>query len=390
MEKQAKEKDGRKRYPVKVGAGLIGGLCLVGIGAVCGILMARYLEQTAAADRSTGEEILALVMILAALYGSILLHIVCHEFGHFLFGLLTGYRFSSFRIGSLMWIKENGKLRFRRLHIAGTGGQCLMTPPEMQDGKFPVVLYNLGGSIMNLLLAVISLILWFGFRAVPMASLVFLIIAVVGVVCALLNGVPVRMGAVDNDGCNAVSLNKNPEAMRAFWLQMKINELLAKGVRVKDMPPEWFAMPSEEGMKNPLIAAIGVFSCNRLMEERQLTAAQEQMEKLLAIDSGIVGIYRSLMVCDLICCELLGENRQEKLEGWLTAEQEKFMRAMKKFPSVLRTRYMIALLLEKDAGKAEQVKAQFEKAARRYPYPSEIKGERKLMQMAEAMGRERW
>ena len=69
MEKQAKEKDGRKRYPVKVGAGLIGGLCLVGIGAVCGILMAWYLEQTAAADRSTGEEILALVMILAALYG---------------------------------------------------------------------------------------------------------------------------------------------------------------------------------------------------------------------------------------------------------------------------------------------------------------------------------
>lgn len=383
MEKRTKEKGVWKQYLIKLCFGLIGSACLVLIGVVCGILMVRYMEQTASADRGIGEELFALAVILAAMYVIVLLHIVLHEFGHFLFGLLTGYRFSSFRIGGLMWIKENGKLRFHRLSIAGTGGQCLMTPPEMKDGKIPVILYNLGGSVMNLLLALICLILWFVFRDIPMASVILLISVVVGVVFAFLNGVPMRMGVVDNDGYNAVSLNKNPEAMRAFWLQMKINELLAKGIRVKDMPPEWFTVLSEAGMKNSMVAAIGVFACNRLMDEQQFVQAQEQMEQLLAMDSGIVGIYRNLMVCDLICCELLGENRQEKLDGWLTVPQKKFMRSMKKFPSVLRTQYMIALLLEQDAGKAEQVKTQFEKAAHSYPYPSEIEGERKLMQMAE-------
>ena len=65
--------------------------------------------------------------------------IIVHEAGHLAFGLMSGYTFSSFRIGSLMWIKQDRKIKLRRLSIAGTGGQCLMTPPEEKNGKNPVV-----------------------------------------------------------------------------------------------------------------------------------------------------------------------------------------------------------------------------------------------------------
>ena len=61
---------------------------------------------------------------------SFALQIILHETGHLIGGLLTGYKFCSFRIGNLQLQRENGALRFRRLKLAGTGGQCLMTPPE--------------------------------------------------------------------------------------------------------------------------------------------------------------------------------------------------------------------------------------------------------------------
>ena len=46
---------------------------------------------------------------------------VIHEGGHLVFGLISGYSFSSFRIGSIMLVKINGKLRIRSFNLAGTG-----------------------------------------------------------------------------------------------------------------------------------------------------------------------------------------------------------------------------------------------------------------------------
>jgi hypothetical protein len=49
-----------------------------------------------------------------------------------------------------MWVKEGGEVKLRNLSLAGAGGQCLLIPPEIKDGKYPYVLYNFGGSITNL------------------------------------------------------------------------------------------------------------------------------------------------------------------------------------------------------------------------------------------------
>ena len=78
-----------------------------------------------------------------------------------------------------------------------------------------------------------------------------------------------RLGMIDNDGYNAFSLRKNNEARRAFWVQLKVNEQLAKGIRLREMPKEWFVIPSYEAMGNNMIAATSVFACNRLMDEHK-------------------------------------------------------------------------------------------------------------------------
>ena len=53
--------------------------------------------------------VLALMLFIAVL--AFQMQVIVHEGGHLLFGLLCGYRFLSFRIGSLMLIKTGEGFR---------------------------------------------------------------------------------------------------------------------------------------------------------------------------------------------------------------------------------------------------------------------------------------
>lgn len=356
------------------------------IGAICGVVIAEFSADSASG--SLGSGLISLAALFAGMYLAIMFHIIIHEAGHLLFGLLTGYSFVSFRVFSFMWVKDGGEVRLKRLSIAGTGGQCLMDPPDMKDAKFPQALYNMGGSIVNLAAGGIFLTAHFLLGGVPFMKAAMLIFAVVGFMLAVMNGVPMRMGAVDNDGYNAISLSKSPQAAKAFWIQLKANAQVAKGIRLREMPDEWFAVPPDEGMKNSMIAARGVFAANRLMDEEKYDEAKKLIAHLLQIESGMAGLHRSLLIGDWIFCELIGENRAEAIERMLTKEQRKFMMAMKKFPSVLRTEYALALIHEKNASKAQKILSEFEKCAESYPYPVETASERELIALAERKGKE--
>ena len=361
----------------------IGVLFFMMIGAICGFLMITYIESTIGDGADLSENLFTLVSLFVFMYVGFFLHIIIHEGGHLIFGKLSGYTLSSFRIGSFMWLKENDTICFRRFSLSGTGGQCLMAPPEMRDGKIPVILYNLGGSLMNVITGSIFFALHVVFSEFAYLSIVFLMFSIIGFASALMNGVPMRMGTVDNDGYNAWALNRNPDAMRAFWVQMKANERISKGVRLKDMPDEWFEMPTDDAMKNSLVATIGVFACNRLMDAHRFEEADALMTRLLCMDSGMVGLYRNLLICDQIFCELIAQKRDQRIRTKMSKDQKKFMKSMKTFPSVIRTEYAYALLWEKDLEKAEKIKERFEKCAKTYPYLSDIQSERELIEIAD-------
>ena len=248
----------------------------------------------------------------------------------------------------------------------------------------PVMLYNFGGAIINLATAVLCVGLSFLCSARSLGWTILMIFAVIGLAFALINGLPIKMGPVNNDGKNALELSRSEEATRAFWIQMKVNEQIAKGLRLKDMPDEWFKVPSDESMKNGIIATTGVLACNRLMDQQRFDEADMLMKRLLAQQNGIIGLYRNLMVCDQMYVEMISENRKEILDEMRTRDQLRGMKAMKKYPSVLRTEYVYALLVEQNPKKAEKLMAQFRQCAKSYPYPSEIEGERQLMVLAAA------
>ena len=211
-----------------------------------------------------------------------------------------------------------------------------------------------------------------------------------GLVFALTNGLPLTVGGVNNDGKNLRSAGESPDALRAFWTILKVGEAQADDLRVKDMPAAWFAVPADaERLRNPLIASVAVLACNRLLDEGRIAESADAIRDLLKRKTGMLGLHRSLLKVDLAYCELMGESRAEEAERVLDADARKLMKAMSSFPSVLRTRYAQALLANCDEEAARRIREEFDRAAARYPYPSEIEGERELMDAADVRFRER-
>lgn len=349
------------------------------IGFLCGIIMGQFLSSL---KDLTGAELFGIMLLfLAGLYLSMFLQIAAHEWGHYIFGRITGYRFASFRLGSFILIRNNGKLCLKRFSLAGTGGQCLMDPPDITEGKFPYVLYNLGGSVVNLILGLLAGGLAFLPGCPAVLSSMLFVFAVIGIAFALLNGIPMQAGMITNDGYNALSLGKHPDALRSFWIQMKGNVLTGKGVRTKDMPAEWFVMPDEEGLQNTMTAVLAVLACSRKMDERKLEEADCMMEKLLSGKNAVTELHRRMLFCDRIFC-LLYHDRPEEAAALYDKEQQRFMKSMKQFPSVLRTEYTIALLWKQDSAKAAEVLERFKKCEKIYPYPVEFESERELLHLA--------
>ncbi|MBQ2956020.1 MAG: hypothetical protein IJE08_06120 [Clostridia bacterium] len=343
------------------------------MGFGCGMIAAQ------ATDAAGGGFVQMLLLLFAGVYLSMLIHIILHEAGHMVFGLMTGYKFVSFRIGSFVLQRtREGKYTFGHSPLSGAAGQCLMSPPELKNGKIPFALYNLGGVIMNGVVSLIALAAATACEA-PAAAALLKICALVGLILGAMNGIPLRLGAADNDGYNILSMKKSDAAIRSLWVQLKIAEQNAWGVRLKDMPEEWFAMPPRTEMKNSLCAALAVFHCSRLMDELKFGEARTAMKNVLRMKHGMVGLHAASMKIDMVCCALMVGEKKEA-EGILNNVQvKKIMKAMKTNICVLRTQYADALLGEGDADKAEKILAQFESMAKTWPSAADVEGEREII-----------
>lgn len=345
-------------------------------GAFAGYNLGRALDETGGSGDALETAVL-LALIVAAVVFAFLLHVIVHEAGHLVMGLATGYRFRSFRVGTVMLVKDDEGLRLRRFSLAGTGGQCLLGPPVMNEGRIPYILYNLGGVLANALLAALCAIAALALSGI--ASSLFAIAAAIGVAGALMNGVPLSIGGVDNDGRNIVSASESPEALRAFWIIMKAGEEMACGVRVKDMPASWFEPPSSPAARaNPLIASVAVMGCQRLLDEGRIAEARRCIGELLDAETGMLGIHRMQLRNDLVFCELMEGERVQSPEPF-DKETQRLAKTMRSSPSVLRTSYARALLVNHDGDEARAVREKFDRIAARYPYPADVESERELM-----------
>lgn len=342
-----------------------------------GACMGGWMARTNPDGADTSWLFLAAELLFLAV--SAYLQIILHEAGHLAAGLLSGYRFVSFRIGNSMVQREGERLHYRRLHLPGTGGQCLMDPP-MQGEILPFRLYNLGGILMNLLTAAAAIV-GAVFVRNPYGHAFLQMFALMGILFALSNGIPMKTALISNDGYNVYALGRDAAALRAFRLQMHIHALQAQGIRPKDMPAAWFAFPDEAGLANAMTAAIGVFAEGRAMDQHDFETAKTYIAALLDAP-GTHGLYKNLLTLDRVFIDLIEQGDAADMSALENRKMRAFCRQMRFFPSVIRTQYAAAVLHAHDDAAAQKLLLQFEKSLRSYPSAADAALERELVALA--------
>lgn len=349
-------------------------------GFAMGFLIVKLVEDMNNKSELAGL-LIAFVFLLVAMIVIMFLHIIIHEVGHLICGLISGYKFVSFRIGSLMLKKEKGKFVFKKFKIPGTAGQCLMMPDENWNAyDYPYTLYNLGGILANIMVALISLGLYLSFSNTIFLREILIILFVYGTILALNNAIPMKIGGVANDGQNILALNKNRDARRALYLQLYINGLQSEGTRLKDMSEEYFELPPNADLTNPLIVSIGVFKSDYLQDKMEFIKAKENSLYLIENAPGLLGVHKNELTCELLFYELIGSCREDEINRLYTDELKKHIKGTLSYLSRRRLIYTYEIFVNHDKEAAKRELEEFEKATKNYPFPSIIEVERELIE----------
>lgn len=210
----------------------------------------------------------------------VVVHIIIHEAGHLVFGLLTGYKFLSFRIFSITFIKIDGRIQRKKYSIKGTAGQCILIPPERnEDGSFPFLLYNLGGGLANIIVS-IPFIMAAALTDNAVLSTVFIAFSLSGIILGATNLIPMDLG-VQNDGMNIKGMLKYRYLQDSFYLQLKVYKEMCKGKLITEYDPEIFALPDDKADRYTLTAFNYLYSYYRLLAEHDFDGAYEYLMELV-------------------------------------------------------------------------------------------------------------
>lgn len=314
---------------------------------------------------------------------TLFLQVTLHEAGHLICGLASGYRFVSFRIFNFTWIRKDGKWVLKRFSVAGTGGQCLLAPPDRPEEESPVCGYNMGGVMMNILTALVALgfLLWM--EDLPFMLSVFLVFGVIiGLFLGVTNGVPMKLGGIGNDAYTLRLLRHNPATKHALILQLRINALIQEGMRPKDMPEEWFKQDvATIDYKDILQATIGLMNVSRLLDREEWEDAYRLLEDVKSHSSELIGILQQETDAELLFTALV-TGRMERAGELATDKLLRYIHLYSRVSSSKqRQLFALALYQEHDREKAETIYRSVVNLREKYLMQGEVNMDIALMEV---------
>lgn len=366
---------------IKIEQFLYGILMLVGFGCVGGSVgyFLGTVQKNMEIKMSGITFSVVIILALVVIYLSYCINICLHEIGHMIFGLLTGYKFNSLRFGKLMLVKKEGKLLFCHYNMPGTGGQCIMSAPEGDAEKMPVVLYNLGGLIVNIVLLLIGIGMYLGMKDLHLtAGIICLVFAMTALVILITNGIPfTQMGT---DGANTIILYKDKNARVAFQKQLEIANYSANNYSIREMPKELFSFDKSMPMNNPFITAQAVNYYNYLSVNKMYVEAKEMAQFILENAKSINQFHEKILYGELIFQAAVIDRDSEAAKELYEAHKKE-LKSASGFISIQRILYAYYTLVEWDEKKATKFAKRFENSVKNYPFPKDATIEKEQFDM---------
>jgi len=294
--------------------------------------------------------------------------IICHELGHLICGKISGWRFLSFRVFSLLWTADNGKAALKKSdEMKGIAlGQCMLRPVDnFKDFRF--VLYNLGGVLANAVLFGVSLALcvllrrndtffWFFLGGVP-----------ANFILAIVSFTPMEAGGVPNDGKNVVLALRSEEAANAFWRMFKYNAEVVDGKRPRDFDEKFFELSPDADMSNYLIAYIRVLEAERLLD---LGCPDEAMAVYQSLPLEKMPMYyRNAVLAEMLFYYSACERDDDKAKEIYSRKKMKEYLNRIRQPSIIRSLAAYRFFIENNREEGQKALADAKTANEHFTYP---------------------
>ena len=218
-------------------------LCL-GIGFAVGYGFGKLFEGDSvenvqnAESAEWGNIALLFVSSFLGVFVGGFLQLLIHEVGHLVCELISDYKFVSFRVFNYTLFIEENKFKVKKFSLNGTAGQCLLSPPDRPVEEVPIILYELGGLLFNLLLTAICIAIAMWGTDNTYLRLALCMMVCEGIILFLLNGIPMTAGGFPNDGYDVLHLQGDLKAKSAFLNILRANALVQNGTLPKDLPAE--------------------------------------------------------------------------------------------------------------------------------------------------------
>ena len=356
--------------------------------ALClGIILFASIHKFGFSLSAFFTTVATIVLLGTAYYLSLASAVIVHEFGHLIFGLLTGYTFAAIGFGHHLFLRRDGRMRRFVYKLPGALGFCAMEVPDMKDGSFPFALYLSGGAFGNTFLALVCIFAFaFGIGSgILFFPHAFLLPAFVNAYFAIVSILPIKTKFLNTDGKQLFDLVKHKNIRKSFWACEKISAAQYRGVKFEDIPSEWFNETDDtQSVYAASIRAVRFLARTETDEPKEVCAL---IEKELSENHALSGRSKALLICMRIYYESIGERDAGTLKKLITQTQIDFMKRMKNMPSAIQTEYAYTLLVEKDVREASRIKARLEKISKKYPFPAEIDTAKKLIARADEISK---
>ena len=315
--------------------------------------------------------------ILLSMLLAIPFMVITHEAGHLICGLLTGYRFVSFRVFSVMLLRENGKLKWKKHKVPGTAGQCLMAPPQKENGNYPYQLYNLGGILVCGILSIIPILRAFFLFEYEFIAMPLFIFGFVSFFMNLMNAIPTNGKSMINDATNLLMAKRSTAGREAFWNQLEYVHLHSQNVRTADMPETIFFHPHENDLGNTLVQWQSLENIERFEDMGDYEKAQKEVYDVLEKAPFLSTFYENYFKMEVIYLGALLGNDQERVEQYVKELQKR--NQVKNTIPFARAYYAYCKLVQKDPSVIQNARTFFEKKIRAEAYLASAVFERRQL-----------
>jgi tetratricopeptide (TPR) repeat protein len=225
------------------------------------------------------------------------------------------------------------------------------------------VILNASSSIMAMCIVLSSLPISFHGR------FILILISFYGLGFSLLNGIPIHIIKISNDG-EIFRYLKDKSAAKSYYLQMNVTQKIKNGLTYKNLKEEILYLEKDADLTNAILGWHKVLEGYYYMDLRQWDKAIKCIEIFDNVISEIKQVQRITVLSEKLFIKLFTGNDTGEIET-LYEETKEMLRSDKADFHMLRIRFAYEFFMDNSEDNKEKIRREVDELRKSYPYKGE-------------------